>query len=644
MTHSETLRPPGRLSRQILLRVSLFGAAIVAVATVLCYQQVYTDSRNAGLLALRQYMHERSRHENRIFQDAERRLDFFRDEFLRFYRSDLTFPEAEFGRLFQRGEDGAVRTRRGFFDSSMDPVLGRRWGVSGFIGRNQSVDSPDFRRRLLIAERLVNRYGPAWWPESMLHVTFPENAIMLFCPDSPWGLEARPDLPMNELGTIKTTLQSENPGRKPVWTGLYYDETANYWTITYELPVDYRGRHLCNPSMDVRLDEIMERLVTEHPRGAHNFILRSDGGLVASPGELAEDQKRKGQISLDKIEDTEIVRMYRLLRGSMAEPDADVHVVEDAAGDNYLLSFFIPGPDWWFVMVYPKGLIAAEAARASRIVLLLGVSIFVLYYLVVYLVTRQQVSEPLERMQKAVALVSEKRHEELVRQPRLLPLDRKNEIGELARAFLNMAGQVRDFNRELENVVENRTRELERANARLRDLSLLDGLTGIFNRRSFDRDLELVFREAKKGLESFSLLLADVDSFKKYNDHYGHTAGDEALRGIARRISENVRGEDRVYRYGGEELAVIFNSAGTETAGMVGRRILEAVRGLRLVHAESPSGVVTLSAGLVEFRSEFSEAVEMVRAADALLYAAKSRGGDRLEVSDKSPETEGAAT
>ncbi|MGE4290596.1 MAG: GGDEF domain-containing protein [Desulfovibrio sp.] len=336
----------------------------------------------------------------------------------------------------------------------------------------------------------------------------------------------------------------------------------------------------------------------------------------------------RGQLSLEDIDDPEIVRIYHLLRGESGKEKEDVRVVEDKKGGNYLLTFTLPGPDWWFVMVYPKSLIIRDAHQTSRIVLLLGVSLFVLYYLVIFVVTNQQVRDPLRRMLRAISLVGDKRYDELAEHPEILPVERKNEMGQLARAFLRMVRQVRDFNRDLESVVESRTRELERANARLRALSLLDGLTGIYNRRSFDRDIGLVFAEAKRGVDSFCLLMADVDSFKKYNDSQGHAAGDEALRNIAQRIAETIRHQDRVYRFGGEELAVIFNNAGRETTRPVGQRVLDSVRGLNMAHAGSAHGVVTISAGLVEFSPDFESAVDMIRAADALLYAAKARGGD----------------
>ncbi len=618
------------LCRQILTRVSLLGALFVVVATILCYYQVNKSTRNAKLDHLRQYMRERSRHDNGIFTKARKHLEFFRKEFLSLYLSDLTFSEEDFRVLFEVDNDGATRMKKEFFDEHFDSSLGRQWGRSGFIGNNQSTSSPDFQRRLLVSSILVNRYGPAWWPDEGLHVTYPENAIVIFYPTSPWGLEAKPDLPMNELGTIKATLQSENPERHPVWTSLYYDETAGDWTITYEVPVDYQGRHLCNPSLDVHLEEIMNHLVTEHPEGAYNFIIRTNGDLVAHPGELREDQKWKGQLSLDEIADPEIVRMYHLLQKTMSRHNKGIEVIEDPPGNNYLMTFHIPGPDWWFVMVYPKHLIDKEAHQSSRIVLFLGLSLFVSYFLVIFLVIDRQVRTPLQHMLLAVSLVADKQYDELVDNPEILPLDSKNEIGQLANAFKDMAKQVQEVNQDLENIVESRTHELEQANARLRDLSLLDGLTGIHNRRSFDRDLEIVFSQAKNGVGSFALMLADVDSFKKFNDTYGHTAGDEALRRIARQLADNIRHEDRVYRYGGEEFAIIFNTPAAETTDSIGQNLLDMIRQLNMPHSGSPHGIVTISAGICPFQADIGEAVELIKAADNFLYRAKSLGGNCL--------------
>ncbi|NDY58073.1 diguanylate cyclase [Desulfovibrio sulfodismutans] len=625
-----------RLSRQILMKVLVLGTIIVGSATIICYFLVYNISSEKTFAYLRQYMLERRQQENRAFLDAYAHLEFFRDEFLKLYLSDIEFSDDEFWNMYEVDKDGATRMKKEFFDVGFDPRLGRTWGVTSFIGNNQSVASRDFKRRLLLSYILVNRYGPAWLPTGILHVTYPENALVIFSPDDPWGLQARPDLPMNELGTIKATLQSENPQRTPVWTGLYYDETVGKWTITFEMPVDDQGRHLINPSLDVSLESIMNRLDSGLPEGAYNLILSKNGYLIAHPGDLRNELKLKGQLSLDKIGDPGLTRMHQEITAHAGLSTQDVSIIEDAGGGNYLFVAPLTGPEWWFVMVLPKALIAREAHQTSQIVLFLGFSLFVLYYFAVHLIIRGQVKLPLRRLQNAVSLVARGEYERVIATPQLLPLEQKNEIGQLAGLFLDMCREVNGVHENLQHIVESRTRELETANAKLRDLSLLDGLTGIHNRRAFDRDIPRVFAQAANGLASFSLMLADIDFFKNYNDRYGHTAGDVALRRISDVIAANIRDCDRVYRYGGEELAVIFNDADEKTAIQVSERLIAAVRASGLPHASSQHGGVTISAGLAAYSPRFASVTDMIDAADASLYAAKSSGRNCLRVSNAS--------
>jgi len=621
---------PQRISRQILIKVLFFGIIIVASATVYGYYLVYNQTRAKTIAYLSQYMRERKVQEDQIFLAASAHLEFFRDEFLKLYLSNLDFSDQDFWNTFSVDENGATRSKEELYQGFIDPKFGRTWGVTSFIGSNQSTASHDFQRRLLIALLLVNRYGPAWTATGLLHATFPENAMVIFSPDDPWGLEARHDLPMNELGTIKATLQSENPKRSPVWTGLYYDETVGKWTITFELPVDYQGRHLVNPSLDVSLASIMQRLEADHPQGAYNFIVSKNGFLIAHPGDLKDELKKKGQLSLEKLNDPDLTRMYQAIRLSPEAQGQGVAVIEDGEGGDYLLAAPLAGPDWWFVTVYPKERISQEAHQASRIVLLLGASLFVLFFVAVYFIVSHEVRSPLGRLEKAVEMVARGEYEEVIARPEALPLELKNEIGQLAKLFLDMCREVNGVNANLQNMVEARTAELESANARLRDLSLLDGLTGMRNRRAFDREFAAAFDRAKSGGTPFSLLLADVDHFKSYNDLYGHTAGDEALRKIAETIANNVRQGDLVYRYGGEEIAVILTDASRETAIQTGARILKAVGDAGISHQGSPHGVLTLSAGVVEFASAFLAAIGMIDAADANLYLAKSAGRNAL--------------
>ncbi len=168
--------------------------------------------------------------------------------------------------------------------------------------------------------------------------------------------------------------------------------------------------------------------------------------------------------------------------------------------------------------------------------------------------------------------------------------------------------------------------ELKQQRDRLASLVALDGLTGIANRRRFDEQLELRWRLAQRAGSGLTLMLADVDHFKQYNDHYGHGAGDECLRQIARALHKSLaRADDLVARYGGEEFAIL-TASDNGTAAIF--RLLTAVRNLRLPHAKSSAGnMVSISLGAFDVRPHPSLAsATVMEQVDGLLYQAK-RGG-----------------
>jgi diguanylate cyclase (GGDEF)-like protein len=175
-------------------------------------------------------------------------------------------------------------------------------------------------------------------------------------------------------------------------------------------------------------------------------------------------------------------------------------------------------------------------------------------------------------------------------------------------------------------------RAQQRSVSRMRELTLLDSLTGIGNRRRFDqalaREAELAFRDDLP----LALLMIDVDHFKAYNDLYGHQAGDDCLRGIAGAIHGAARRPgDIAVRYGGEEFAVLLPRAEEPGAMVVAELIHARLRELALPHAGSPQGVVTVSIGTAALPPALlsGRGDALVAAADRALYAAKAAGRNR---------------
>jgi diguanylate cyclase (GGDEF)-like protein/PAS domain S-box-containing protein len=171
--------------------------------------------------------------------------------------------------------------------------------------------------------------------------------------------------------------------------------------------------------------------------------------------------------------------------------------------------------------------------------------------------------------------------------------------------------------------------ELADANRRLQALVGEDGLTRLANRRAFDEALAKEYRRAKRDNNNLGLVMIDVDRFKPFNDCYGHPAGDDCLRRIARAIRETVqRPGDLAARYGGEEYAVLLPGADEAACATIAERIRDRVARLNITHAASATGSVTISAGAASVTPAISDygPDALVRGADRALYRAKDAG------------------
>ena len=183
----------------------------------------------------------------------------------------------------------------------------------------------------------------------------------------------------------------------------------------------------------------------------------------------------------------------------------------------------------------------------------------------------------------------------------------------------------------LEARVAERTAQLQLLNGKLEVMSTTDALTGIANRRHFDTVLADEWNRAVRQGKSLALGLIDLDWFKKYNDHYGHQAGDECLRQVAKVLSEKLgRTGDLVARYGGEEFVFIAPVTDCEGALRLAQAVCQAVEGLALPHRLSDFGCVTLSIGVAALIPRRDESAELlIRRADEMLYRAKAQGRNR---------------
>ena len=164
------------------------------------------------------------------------------------------------------------------------------------------------------------------------------------------------------------------------------------------------------------------------------------------------------------------------------------------------------------------------------------------------------------------------------------------------------------------------------------EFALRDALTSLANRRQLDITIEREYRQAQRDGTELSLLMIDVDEFKKYNDRFGHQAGDDVLRIVAECIRKSsVRPSDLAARYGGKEFAVVLPRTSFAGARTIAERIRATVFARDIVHADSPFGRLTVSIGIGLKLWAQPAPSDLVLSADQALYLAKQNGRNRVE-------------
>jgi diguanylate cyclase (GGDEF)-like protein len=303
----------------------------------------------------------------------------------------------------------------------------------------------------------------------------------------------------------------------------------------------------------------------------------------------------------------------------------------DRDGDRYLAAFSpIPHTNWAVVSTIPLRALTAEVRAIRNKIILIGLICFIFVLLLSYVISRS-ISVPLDR------LVGIMKETETGNYRIRMNYEGNDEIAVLSQKFNEMASKVHQHNEQLEDLVAARTRELEEANRQLEALSTTDGLTGLANRRRFDVVLVSELRRAIRSEKHLALIMLDVDFFKKYNDCYGHQAGDECLRTVARALQAGChRAGDLVARYGGEEFVLIAADTDMAGASVLAESLRLGVEELRLPHSESGFGHITISVGVAAVLAGADQTTDrLLQMADRAMYRAKSLGRNRVAVADE---------
>jgi len=194
----------------------------------------------------------------------------------------------------------------------------------------------------------------------------------------------------------------------------------------------------------------------------------------------------------------------------------------------------------------------------------------------------------------------------------------------------------------LESELQRSSNEVNALKTQLEDVrkeSLTDGLTSVSNRKAFDQEIAAALEEARRTGKPVSLVMCDIDHFKKFNDTWGHQTGDQVLKLVANCLSENVKGRDMVARFGGEEFVIVLRQTSLDDATLLAEQIRGYVQSKHLVKKSSGDvlGLLTVSMGVAS-SADFDSSASLIQRADVCLYRAKNTGRNRVVNEDEMAE------
>jgi diguanylate cyclase (GGDEF)-like protein len=383
----------------------------------------------------------------------------------------------------------------------------------------------------------------------------------------------------------------------------YWDRSLGKGILVVAVPVQRAdGRMMGALAARLNLRGVEDGLRAFAPNtSGEMYLMNLDGSLIAS------SKASSAQVMRTKLSQKVLDRL-KAREGSIVEYESFVEA--DVVGSLKR----VPRVRWAILAEIPADAAYWQVLRFRNMTLLvvggLLLAVSAIAYRLGLLIVR-----PLERLTKGAAEVA---NGDLAVD---LPAA-KGEVGDLTLVFNHMVERLRHGRQELDAVNE----KLRRQNEELERLSTVDALTGLHNRRFLTQRLAEELLRSFREKCSFTVLMADVDEFKKYNDAFGHPAGDEVLRKVANILLGSTRAVDCTARYGGEEFAVLL----IDTVGEGALQVAERIRA-RVAAEEFPGRKITISVGMAEFPVHGHSAEAVISRADEALYAAKRAGRNRIE-------------
>jgi diguanylate cyclase (GGDEF)-like protein len=387
----------------------------------------------------------------------------------------------------------------------------------------------------------------------------------------------------------------------------YWDETLEAGVIVIVQPIRTANERLLGVMVAKLNFRTISKVLTKYAQGeiGELYLIRQDGFMLAS----------SRSVSAKFLETKLLNSTTQKLFSQEGEPHAYLSYHDQpVVGALKRMSEL----GWGVVAEKERAKAYAQIVRLRNLTLALVAGLLLIIGLAAYLLSLSLV-RPLNRLTSGAGKVAAGDLEVDV------PVGSRSEVGYLTEVFNDMVARLRQGREELAAINET----LREKNVELHEISITDSLTGLFNRKHLMETLDKEVSRCQRHTRSFSLMVIDIDHFKKYNDTYGHLAGDEVLSRLASVFKDSIRSSDYAARYGGEEFIIMLPESGAEQGVEAAERIRHEVAEQKF-GGEGEAIEVTISVGVASYPDNGDDAESIIREADGALYEAKEMGRNQV--------------
>lgn len=418
-----------------------------------------------------------------------------------------------------------------------------------------------------------------------------------------------------EMTSSKITENDYNPTLRPwyksailsnevIKTMPYAFSHINSNGITYAKQIDKSGNVV---AIDVLIDDF-KSIYKEHIKNDYIdiYIFNNNGEIISSLKE--ENQFFRSFFEYKKKNLEELVRPTII---TFLNKKYIVQVIPIKNGDN---------SEYISIFADYDSILAPYELQVFNLLIIFTLTALIMVPIIIYF--SGIIIKPIYELVKESLKIKRRRYESIKKVESSIL-----EVSYLSSAFEDMSESIHRYQNSLEEQVKERTKELIDKNQELLKLSITDKLTEIYNRAKLDKTLQEEFNRSKRYKTEFSVILIDIDFFKKVNDTFGHQIGDDVLKESAQVLKNSIRLTDVLGRWGGEEFLIISPQTNLEGAVKIAEHINNAIK---LYKFKTYPNKVTMSIGVASYFEDMSKIEEILLNADKSLYKAKENGRDRV--------------